>query len=53
MYEFYYKCIETKYDNSAKFLFTDTDSLVHGVGRNDVYEDFYENKDFFDFRTIQ
>ena len=31
MYEFYYKYIEQKYDNSAKFLFTDSDSLVYEI----------------------
>ena len=29
MYEFHYKYIGTKYDNSAKLLFTDADSLVY------------------------
>ena len=31
MYEFHYKYIEQKYDNSAKFLFTDSDSLVYEI----------------------
>ena len=31
MYEFHYKYIEQKYDNSAKFLFTDWDSLVYEI----------------------
>ena len=43
MHEFHYKHIETKYDNSAKLLFTDTDSLVYEI-KTDVYKDFYENK---------
>ena len=42
-HEFHYKHIETKYDNSAKLLFTDTDSLVYEI-ETDVYKDFYENK---------
>ena len=49
MYEFYYKYIGTKYNNHAKLLFTDTDSLNFESEANDVYEDFYKDKDLFDF----
>ena len=49
MYEFHYKYIGTKYDNIPKLLFTDTDSLVYETKTDDVYEDFYENKNLFDF----
>ena len=36
-----------KYDD--KLLFTDTDNLVYKIKTNDVYEDFYNDKDLFDF----
>ena len=48
MYEFHYKYIGKEYDNRAKF--TDTDSLVYETETDDVYEDFYKNKNLFDFR---
>ena len=44
MYEFHYKYIKSKFD--AKLLFTDTDSLVYEVKAKDVYEDFYQNKNY-------
>ena len=47
MYEFHYKHIKNKFD--AKLLITDTDSLVYEIKTKDVYEDFYLDKDFFDF----
>ena len=47
-YEFHYKYIKSKY--SGNLLFTDTDSLVYEIKREDVYEDFYIDKNFFDFR---
>ena len=47
MYEFHYKYIKNKFD--AKLLFTDTDSLVYEIKTEDVYEDFYLDKDLFDF----
>ena len=47
MYEFHYKYIKSKFD--AKLLFTDTDSLVHEIKTEDVYEDFYRDKNLFDF----
>ena len=46
MYEFHYKFMKTKYN--AKLLFTDTDSLVYEI-KTDVYEDFYEDENLFDF----
>ena len=47
MYEFHYKYIERNYD--SKLLFTDTDSLVYEIKTDDFYEDFYQDKIFFDF----
>ena len=47
MYKFRYKYIESKFD--AKLLFTDTGSLVYEIKKEDVYEDFYEDKKLFDF----
>ena len=49
MYEFYSKQIGTKENNSAKLLFTDTDSLVYDIETDDVYQDFYKNKYLFHF----
>ena len=49
MYEFHYDHIENKYCNNSKFLFTDTDSLMHEIKTDDVYEDFSNNKEMFDF----
>ena len=47
MYEFYYKYIKTKFN--AKLMFTETDGLVYEIETKYVYEDFYEEKNFFDF----
>ena len=47
MHEFNYKCIKRKYH--AKLLFRDTDSLVYEIQTNEVYEDFYKDKNLFDF----
>ena len=47
MYEFHYKYIKSKFD--AKLLLTDTDSLVYEIKTEDVYEDFYQGKNLFDF----
>ena len=45
MYEFHYKYSKSKFD--AKFLFTDTDSLVYEIRKEDVYEDFYLSRQTF------
>ena len=47
MYEFHYKYIKSKFD--AKLLFTNKDSLVYEIKTEDVYEDLYEDKNYFDF----
>ena len=47
MYEFQYKYIKSKY--CINLLFTDTDSLVYEIKTEDVYENFYEDKDLLDF----
>ena len=47
MYKFHYKYIKSKYD--ANLLFTDSDSLIYEIETADVYEDFYEDKNLFDF----
>ena len=47
MYEFHYKYAKSKFD--AKLLFTGTDSLVYEIKTEDVYEDFCEDKNLFDF----
>ena len=49
IYEFHCKYIGTKYDNNAKLLFTDADSLVYEIETDGVYVDFYENNNLFDF----
>ena len=49
MYIFHYNYINTKYKNCAKLSFTDTNSLIYEIETNDVYEDFYKDKDLFDF----
>ena len=43
MYEFHYDYIKNKYNNKSKLLFTDTDSLMHEIITENVYEDFNSN----------
>ena len=47
MYKFHYEYIKNKFN--AKSLFNDTDSLVYEIKTEDFYEDFYLDKDLFDF----
>ena len=50
MYEFHYKYLKSKFDD--KLLFTDSDSLVYEIKTEDVYDDFYQDKNFFVLVTI-
>ena len=47
IFEFHFKYIKSKFD--AKLLFTDTDSLVYEIKAEDIYENFYEEQNLFDF----
>ena len=48
MYDFHYNYIKYKYKNKAKLLFTDTDSLTYEIEADDVYQDFWNDKEKFD-----
>ena len=48
MYDFHYNYIKKSYDDRAKLLFTDTDSLTYEIEAEDVYKDFWNDKDMFD-----
>ena len=48
MYDFYYNYIKKKYNDRAKLLFTDTDSLTYEIETVDAYKDFWTDKDMFD-----
>ena len=48
MYDFHYNYIKQKYGDKAKLLFTDTDSLTYEIEAEDVYQDFWNDKDKFD-----
>ena len=47
MYDFYYNFIKKNFD--AEFLFTDTDSLTYEIKSENLYEEFFKQKDLFDF----
>ena len=49
MYKFHYDYIKNKYGNDSRILFTATDSLMHELKTQDVYEDFSNDKEMFDF----
>ena len=48
MYDFHYNYIKEKYGDKARLLFTDTDSLTYEIEAEDVYQDFWNDKNRFD-----
>ena len=48
MYKFHYEYVLNTF-NSAKLLFTDTDSLVYEINNKEVYELCFKDKELFDF----
>ena len=52
MYEFHSENIKNKCGSKSRLLFTDTDSLVYEIKIEDVYEDFSNNKEKFDFSNF-
>ena len=49
MYEFHYDYVKNKYGNKLTSLLRDSDRLVYDIGTNNVYDDFRNNKEMFDF----
>ena len=43
MYEFWYDCFKTKYQNNAKLCYIDTDSFIISIKREDFYEDIADD----------
>ena len=48
MYDFHYNYILPKYGKKAKLLFTDTDSLTYLIKTEDIYQDFWVDRERFD-----
>ena len=48
IYDFHYNYIKNKYNDRAKLLFTDTDSLTYEIEAEDIHKDFWTDKDMFD-----
>ena len=48
MHNFHHNYIKKKYNDRAKLLFTDTDSLTYQIETVDAYKDFWTDKDMFE-----
>ena len=48
MYDFHYNFVKKKYGSKAKLLFTDTNGLTYEIEADDVYQDFWNDKEKFD-----
>ena len=49
MYTFYYDVLKPRYGDKVRLAYTDTDSFVLYIETDDVYKDFRELGDVFDF----
>ena len=48
VYDFHYNYIKKRYNNKAKLLFTDTDSLCYEIETQDIYEELWQDRNLFD-----
>ena len=48
MYDFHYNYIKKKYNDTAKLLFTNTDSLTYEIETVEAYKDFWTDTDMLD-----
>lgn len=49
MYNFHYNVMKKRYGDKINLLFTDTDSLCYEIETDDVYDDFKQMGEHFDF----
>ena len=47
-YDFHYNYVKSRYNNKAKLLFTDTDSLCYEIETQDIYEELWQDRNLFD-----
>ena len=47
VYDFHYNYIKKRYNNKAKLLFTDTDSLCYEIETQDIYEELWQDRNLF------
>ena len=53
MFKFHYDYMKKKYGgHRAQLLFTDTDSLCYCIETDDLYEDIYDDRQFFDLSNF-
>ena len=52
MHDFHYNYIKRKYLEST-LLFSDTDTLIYQIQMDNVYKDFYPDKQLFNFSGYQ
>ena len=48
MYNLHYNFFKNKYNDNAKLMYMDTDSLIYEIITNNIYSDLYENQHLFD-----
>ena len=51
MMEFHYNFIKKNYQERAKLILSDTDSFMYEIQTEDVYQDFFKAKEYFDFSS--
>ena len=49
MYQFFYDFLKPKYGSKVQLVYTDTDSFILNIETEDVYADFSQCKEHFDF----
>ena len=49
MQEFQYNYMKNKCENKAEMLLIETDRLMYKIKAENVFEDFHQDKDLFDF----
>ena len=49
IYKFHCDYIKNKYGNNSRLLFTDTDSLMQKIKKQDVFKNFSKDKEMYDF----
>ena len=48
MQNFYYHYLKNRHSDRTETLLTDTDSLIYKTKAENIYEEFYKDKELFD-----
>ena len=53
MYDFHYNYMKKKYKENVELIYTDTDSFVYDIKTDDLYQEMYNDEEYYDLSEVK